>query len=254
MLLLLVTGVGSAQQQPPTSAPPPAAAPAVLPEALAALQKMGSFVRSLKAFTLRADTSTDEVLADSGQKIQFGSVVDYRVRPPDRLRADVLSDRKHQQVFYDGKTLTLYGQRVHYYASVPAPPTIREMLIFAAQKYGLEVPFADLFFWGTDQADLEDITAAINVGPSWIGGGLCDHYAFRQEDVDWQVWIERSDTPLLRKLVITTTDEEQQPQYTAVLTWNLTPQLDDAQFTFVPPPEAHRIVMQEVASQPQPKN
>jgi hypothetical protein len=169
------------------SAPPPAAAPAVLPEALAALKKMGGFLHSLKAFTLRADTSTDEVLDDSGQKIQFNSVVEYSVRPPDRLRADVVADRKHQQFFYDGKTLTLYGQRVHYYASIPTPPTIRETLTVAAQKYGLEVPLADLFFWGTDQADLEDITAAINVGPSWIGGVLCDHYAFRQESVDWQI-------------------------------------------------------------------
>jgi hypothetical protein len=56
MLLLLVTGVDSAQQQPPTSAPRPAAAPTVLPEALAALQKMGRFVRTLKAFTLRCNS------------------------------------------------------------------------------------------------------------------------------------------------------------------------------------------------------
>jgi hypothetical protein len=76
MLLLLVTGMGSAQQQPPMTAPPPAAAPAVLPEALAALEKMGKFLYTLKAFALRADTSTDEVLEDSGQKIQCGG------RPP----------------------------------------------------------------------------------------------------------------------------------------------------------------------------
>jgi hypothetical protein len=226
----------------------------VLPEALAALKKMGGFLRTLKVFTVRADTTTDGVLADSGQKIQFGGVVDFHVRPPDRLRADVLSDRKHQQFFYDGTTLTFYGQRMHYYASVPAPPTIPELLIVAAQKYGLALPLADLFFWGTDKADLEDITAAISVGPSWIGGVLCDHYAFRQEAADWQLWIERGDTPLPRKLVITTTEEAQQPQYIAVLTWNLTPQLDDALFTFVPPAEARRIVLQEVATPSQPQN
>jgi hypothetical protein len=78
-----------------------------------------------------------------------------------------------------------------YYASVTAPPTIPAALEFAAQKYGLEVPLADLFFWGTDKAHLEDIQAAINVGPGSIDGVLCDHYAFRQEDVDWQLWIER---------------------------------------------------------------
>jgi hypothetical protein len=170
------------------------------------------------------------------------------------LRVEVSSDRKQRQFFYDGKTLTLYGQRVKYYASVPAPPTIREMLEVAEQKYGLELPLADLFFWGTDKAHPEDIKTAIYVGPGWIGGVLCDHYAFRQEEADWQLWIERSDTPLPRKLVITTTDEEEQPQFVAVLTWNLAPQLDDAMFTFVPPADAQKIVLREVAPPPPGKN
>jgi hypothetical protein len=225
-----------------------------VPEVLAALEKMGSFLRTLKTFTLHADITTDEVLEDTGQKIQFGSTVDYHVRLPDHLRADVASDRKQRQFFYDGKTLTFYGQRVKYYASVPAPPTIRETLQMAEQKYGLELPLADLFFWGTDKAAPEDIKAAIYVGPSWIGGVLCDHYAFRQEEVDWQLWIERSDTPLPRKLVITTTEEAEQPQYVAVLTWTLAPQLDDALFTFVPPADAHKIVLREVAIPPPSKN
>ena len=59
--------------------------------------------------------------------------------------------------------------------------------------------------------------------------------------------IERSETPLPRKLVITTTKEEEtQSQYVARLTWNLTPQLDDTLFTFEPPEEAHKIVLREV--------
>jgi hypothetical protein len=115
------------------------------------------------------------------------------------------------------------------------------------------VPLADLFFWGTDEARLEDITAAIDVGPSSIDGVLCDHYAFRQADVDWQLWIERSDTPVPRKLVITTTTEKTQPQYVAKLTWNLTPQLDDALFTFVLPADAHKIVVREVSAMPEGK-
>jgi hypothetical protein len=77
---------------------------------------------------------------------------------------------------------------------------------------------------------------------------LCDHYAFRQEESDWQLWVERSATPLPRKLVITTTGEAAQPQFVAVLTWNLTPQFDDAMFTFVPPADAHKIALREVAT------
>jgi hypothetical protein len=34
------------------------------------------------------------------------------------------------------------------------------------KKYGLELPLADLFFWGTDKAHPEDIKAAIAIVPS----------------------------------------------------------------------------------------
>jgi hypothetical protein len=249
VILIGISGLCNAQSQSSPGTTPPSTPPAVAPEAIAALEKMGGFLRSLKAFTVRSENSTDEILTDTGQKLQFGSVVHYHVRLPDRLRADVNSDRKQRQFFYDGKTLTLYGQRVQYYATVPAPPTIREMIEMAAQQYGLELPLADLFFWGTDEARLDDIQSAIYVGPSWIDGATCDQYAFRQESVDWQIWIERSDTPLPRKLVITTTTEEAQPQYIAVLTWDLNPQFNDDTFTFVPPTDAHQIALRKVATE-----
>jgi hypothetical protein len=53
--------------------------------------------------------------------------------------------------------------------------------------------------------------------------------------------------------VITTTDEETQPQYIAQLTWNLTPQLDDTTFTFNPPEDAHQIVLREADAVPESK-
>ena len=41
------------------------------------------------------------------------------------------------------------------------------------------------------------------VGKSEVRGVKTDHLAFRADEVDWQVWIEDSRTPLPRKLVIT---------------------------------------------------
>jgi hypothetical protein len=41
--------------------------------------------------------------------------------------------------------------------------------------------------------------------------------------------------------VITTTSEPSQPQYVAVLKWDLAPKLDDKTFTFVPPKGAQKI-------------
>jgi hypothetical protein len=249
--LLLLSSAGEAQQTPPPAAPAETPKPpAVAPEAISALAKMGAFLRTLKTFAVRADTTTDEVL-DTGQKIQLDSTLELRVRRrPDRLRADVRSARIERQFFYDGKTLTLYGARLKYYATTEAPPTIQELLDLAEQRYGLTIPLEDLFYWGSDTARSGDIQGAFVVGPSRIGGVECDQYAFREEAVDWQIWIERGKTPLPRKLVITTRQEEGQPQYVAVLRWDLAPRLDDKTFTFTPPKDARRIVFRTTAGQP----
>lgn len=247
--LVALAGVGQAQQQPPATAPSAAPAPVIEPEAVAALERMGAFLRGLRAFELRAATTTDEVL-DTGQKIQFDGLVRIRVRKPNGVRSEVSNDRKERQFFYDGKTLTLYAPRVQYYASVPAPPTIRETIELLAQRYDVELPLADLFLWGTDQARLEDIKAAISVGPARVEGAECDQYAFRQDEVDWQIWIQKGKSPLPKKLVITTKTDDAQPQYVAVLRWNLAPKFDDKTFSFVPPKGAQRITLRAVGAQP----
>jgi hypothetical protein len=246
MVALLIGSGCSVRQSPPATALEKLPDTAAMANPLAALTRMGGYLRTLKTFTVRAETTIDEVLADTGQKLQFGGRTTLYFRAPAHLRVDVSSERKDRQFFYDGKTLTVYGQRTRYYATVPAPPAIREVLEVAEQKYDLDFPLADLFYWGTDKADLEDIASSTYVGPSWVGGAACDHYAFRQQGVDWQIWIERGDAPLPRKLVITTTDDDTQPQYVAMLTWRLTPGLDDATFTFVAPRDARRIILREL--------
>jgi hypothetical protein len=212
-------------------------------DALAALDRMGAFLSSLQEFAVRAETTKEEVL-ESGQKLQFAKSVDLWVKRPNALRADVNSDRQRRQFFYDGKTFALYSPRLGYYASVAAPPTIGELVGVLQERYGVEMPLVDLFHFGTDPHLKEAIRSAIDVGPATIGGADTEHYAYRQLDVDWQIWIEHGETPLPRKFVITTREEPSEPQFVAVLTWNLTPNLHPKSFTFVPPADAKRIVFE----------
>jgi hypothetical protein len=226
------------------TATPAATEAAVEPEAIAALDRMGAYLRTLKAFQVRATTTTEDVLTD-GEKVQFAAAVDVLVRRPDRFRADVNSDRHSRLYFYDGKSFTLFARRVGYYATVPAPPTIAEVADRLDEKYGIEVPLADLFQWGSAQWNTSDIKAASDIGPSEVEGVTCEHYALRQAGVDWQIWLQNGEYPLPRRLVITTLTDEARPQFTAVYTWNLAPSFNDAAFTFVPPSDAQRIVFAE---------
>ncbi|NTX36724.1 MULTISPECIES: DUF2092 domain-containing protein [unclassified Myxococcus] len=245
----LVSGLSPALAAPGQAAAGPQDAPAVDPNAIKALEEMGGFLRSLPAFAITAETTTDEVL-DSGQKIQLSSEAELRARRPDKLRVDIKSDRKQRQFFYDGKTFTVNGPKGGYYASFDAPPTLAQTIATAEHRYGVEIPLVDLFYWGTDKSGIKDIQSAIDVGPATIDGVETEQYAFKQQGVDWQVWIEKGDKPLPRKLVITNTQDPTQPQHVAVLDWNLKPNVGNAVFAFNPPKGSHRIQFDAGPSNP----
>jgi hypothetical protein len=230
-------------------APAQAAQAAVDPAAMAALDRMGAYLRTLTAFEVDARTATENVM-DDGFKLQFDGMARLKVRRPDRLHVDISNARKQRQIFYDGKSVTVYGPRLKYYATVPAPPTVRETIEVLAKKYGIDTPLADLFYWGTDESEAADIRAAHHIGPATIDGKQTDQYAFRQEGVDWQLWIQQGQQPLPLKMAITSTAQPAQPTYTVGLRWNLSPRLQETAFVFKPPPGAMKIVMQTSDGKP----
>jgi hypothetical protein len=211
------------------------------PDAMAALKAMGNYLRSVKTFQVIAVTTRDDVL-DDGELIQFDTRVNLLAKMPDRLFAEVTNVRQHRQYLYDGKSFTLYAQRVNYYATIPAPATVGKLASELSDKLGIELPLEDLFYWGSSQSKIGEITGAIDVGPSEVGGVSCEHYAFRQPGMNWQIWIQQGESPLPRKLVISTLTDEARPQYSSVLEWNLAPSFNEATFHFDVPSGAQKIV------------
>ena len=221
--------------------------PAVEPGAMAALQSMGTYLRTLKSFQVEVLT-TDEDVLDDGQKIQYSGITTILARMPNGLRAEVANDRHERMYLYDGKSFTLFAKRLNYYATVPAPPTIGELASTLDEKYDVTVPIVDLFRWGGPNWSTEGIKGAMDVGASVVLGTTCEQYAFRQDDIDWQIWIQKGDYPLPRKLVITTKTDEARPQHTAVYVWNLAPSFNDAAFVFDPPEGAGKVVLAKAAA------
>ncbi len=236
--ILATLAIPAVAQTPVTSA-------AVNPSAVKALNDMASYLRNLKAFQVESAITTDEV-QDDGQLIQYTAKINFVVQMPNKLLATAAGDRNERTFIYDGKTFTMFAQRAGYYATVPAPPTLRELDDALSEKYDIELPLVDLFRFGSPHWQGGDIKAATDVGPSEVSGITCEHYAFRQDDVDWQVWIQKGEYPLPRKLVITTTTEAARPQHTATYTWNLAPSYNEQSFTFVPPAGARKIVLATV--------
>jgi hypothetical protein len=220
---------------------PQAQAAGVAPEAKQLLKASTDFLASRQRFS--ADTrNTIEIALPSGQKIEFNSTATQSVQRPDKLRSERRGDLVEQAFYYDGRSLTLSQPRDRVYAQVDAPATLEEMLDLARTGYDVVVPFGDLVYKNAFDILMDGVTEGVVVGKAVIEGVLCDHLAFRAPDVDWQIWIQQGAQPLPRRIVITTLDLPNAPQFAVTVTrWDLDQQFDARTFTFSPQAGMNRI-------------
>jgi len=214
---------------------------AISPQAVELLRTSTDFLAQQERFSLDTVSSIDFVLA-SGQKLQFDHTTRVLVQRPNQMRAERTGELVDQVLYYDGKSLTLHNPAENAYATVSAPNTLEAMLEFAGRELGIVAPAADLLYTNAFDILMQDVTSGMVVGKSAVAGTRCDHLAFRAPHVDWQIWIEEGDRPLMCKLVITTTDMLNAPQFTVIATdWNLDPGIAPETFVFSPQADTRQV-------------
>lgn len=238
-LLTLITLVAVGMAMPPgisraTGSP-------IEPAANRILKKMCDYLGHLKQFSVHTQNTLEEAL-DSGHRVDFDIAAKVVISRPNKLRAERRGDVVDQIFFYDGKTLTLYNPSDKVYATEPAPGTIEEMLTFTRESLGLIIPVSDLVYRNSFPLLMQDVTLAVVIGKSVIGGVKCDHLLFSRPGVDFQVWIADSGSPLPYKYVVTDTGTPARLSISTIMSdWDLTPSVVDNWFSFVPPKDAKLI-------------
>jgi hypothetical protein len=211
-------------------------------EAVGALKEMSTFLTSASTLAVHGVGSLD-VVTNDGQRIQLDGTTDYKIRKPNGFVIDYDSDVKSRRFIYDGKNFTVYSPKLGYYSTVAAPATNREVLQTIYDKFGISLPLADMFKWADGSSDdrIKALRSAYNVGPATIDGVETDHYAFREDNVDWEIWIAQGDQPFPVKLVIIDRNDPAKPTFQTRLKWTLNPTFTDADFAFVPDANAKKI-------------
>ena len=223
--------------------------------AIKALERMSAYLRSLPAVQVKAQITREEVLTN-GEKIQTASESELIARKPDRLRLEVRNQKQPREMYYDGKKFSMFAPRLKYYSTVDAPATIGALLDSLEDKFELDLPLVDLLRWGTDRGNTDEVWGAREVGPAVVDGVPAEQYAFRQNGLDWQLWIQSGEFPLPLKVVLTTMTDASRPQYSAQYKWNLAPSFNEAAFAFEAPADAKPIKLAErfkAKSQPREK-
>ena len=244
---LFVLPVAGQQQAPATSGPvgavtPGETGPAIEAEAMAVLMRMTERLAGAERFSVDIRAGYD-VVQESGQKVEFGERRTVLLSRPDRLRVEAqLSDGDRRLVVFDGKTIRVFDAGENVYAQLERPGTVDEAVRHLVRDLQVRLPLA-LMVATTLPAELERRLQSLDyVEEDTLGEVPADHLAGRTEDVDFQIWVPRQGEPLPRRLVITYKHAEGAPQFWAVFSdWNLSPEVSEAKFAFVPPEGAERI-------------
>ena len=229
---------------PPLAAVAFAAAPpkpSISDDANAAVRQMG---KTLAAGQFSFQVRTLRVYVEpNGQPLHIAHAMKVVVRRPDRVMINVAGDDGATKLFYDGKTVTLLGVESRKYATIPVPNTIQGMLDTVMGKFGVDFPLADLLTDAPDRSFMSGVTSGREINTVTIDGVPCRHLLFTQSPgIELELWVEKNDKALPRRLIITYRSERSQPSFVAEFSdWNFAVNSPDAEFTFQAPEGATQV-------------
>ena len=208
------------------------------------LKTMSDYVSGQKSLSITFDSDI-EVITTSLQKIQFTTSGQVQLSRPDKLRVTRTGGYTDVEIVFDGKTLTINNKDANGYAQVEAPGSIDQLIDTLRDKYAMTAPGADLLLTNAFDVLTADVIEAAHIGKGVIDGVECDHLAFRNEDTDWQIWIEPGALPIPRKYVITSKAVTGAPQYTLRIKEWRTEVAADA-FAFKPAQGANKVALSDL--------
>jgi hypothetical protein len=211
------------------------------------LKAMTDYVSSQKVISILYDTDI-EVITNDLQKIQFASSGQMLLSRPDKVHASRMGGYADVEMDFDGKTFTVFGKNLNKYVQIDSAGSIDDLVAKLRNDFGVAVPGADLMLSGSYDGLMADVLEAKHIGRGVIDGVECDHLAFRNNDVDWQLWIEVGGKPIPRKYVITSKAVTAAPQYTLrIREWKTDVPVAADAFTFKPPADAQKVDISALA-------
>lgn len=228
------------------SLPTAVAAADIDPQADRVLRAMSTYLKGLKTFSFSSEIDS-ELINLEGQKLQLSGSGKATFQRPSRFymsRQGMFSD---VEMTYDGETVTLLGNRHNAYMQLPVSGTTDDAIRTLEQETGIDFPGADLLFSDLYSILSDGIGSGHYIGVVTIGGIECHHLAFREDKVDWQLWVSTGKEPLPIKYVITSKWLTGAPQFSLRLSdWNQNPVIEADRFDFSPPAGARQLETLEV--------
>jgi hypothetical protein len=205
------------------------------------LKAMSDYVASQKTISATFDADV-EVITTSLQKIQFTNSGRLELSRPNKLRALRAGGYVDVELVFDGNTATVLSRDKNVYAEFNVTGSIDQLIDKLRDEYNVAIPGADLLLTRPYDKLNEGVIEAKHIGQGVVDGVECEHLAFRDEDTDWQIWVEIGPRPIPRKYVITSKAVASGPQYTLrIKNWVTDGTMSADTFTFKGPAGAKKV-------------
>jgi hypothetical protein len=202
---------------------------------------MSEKLTSTKAFTYHSSSSI-ELQAVTGQFLTFFVESEVVLQRPNKLRVNVSGDVPDIQLYFDGAKVSAFDPQKNVHAASGPLATIDEMLDFVMNKAQINFPSADFMYSDPYAVMTKNLTHAIVVGPSMVNGVPCEHFAYMEPGINWEIWIESGKNALPLRLAMTYKQVPNFPRFLVeFFDWNLKPKLKANTFVFKAPANAKQI-------------
>lgn len=215
------------------------------------LKQMADYLGKLPAFSCRIAMGIQIQAEGLNQKVE--TKLTARLERPNRLALVAEGGMAAATIISDGKKLTQYMPALKRYTESDAPADIAGLAKTGAGELtggvgGMIPANGDDFY----KSIMAGVTGSEYLGTEKIGDVLCHHCRFLQQDINWEIWIEAGDRPVVHKLVPDLSKQfagagggalgDAKIEYIVTFTdWNVTPKFTDADFAFTPPAGVEKV-------------
>lgn len=213
------------------------------------LLAMSDTLSEAERLGFRVSTVEGVVDVETGKTVHVMTERSVSLARPDRLYVEDHDDFSRNRFWFDSGRLTALRGSAERYAVVEVPDTVDRMLDYLFEEHGLVMPVADFLVGDPYEVLSGGIETGVYLGVTTVSGDACHHLAFRQEHLDWQLWVEARDTRVVpRKFVITYTNEPGDPQFTAEFeNWDLGAAFPEGHFEATVPDGVERVSLETLA-------
>ena len=211
----------------------------VYPVPSAILMDAYRYLGALDYFSFDAITTNDDIFRNVMLQ-EFTHKVHVDVVRPDKLQINISGDIKNRSIYMLNDNFTIIDHDLDFYGELQTPKTIDETLDYLFEAYEIKTPLANLLYTDLDKR-IAPKENGHYFGTTRVDGKICHYIGFVDDQREFQIWIEKSETPLIRKFSIIDKSEKFDLRSTTLLRWDIKPYFKKKHFLFKAPKDAEKI-------------